>query len=363
MNDATRTCPVCGTQLPPRKPGPGRNRIYCSQPCGEAARKAAAAGTQPKLPRARAPKTTHACESCGDEYTPRRNTQRYCSSTCAAQARRMFDRTPRTCPACGCQFTPRAEHSTYCSRECTSLHAMDNAIRACVIPGCSNKYRARGLCSTHYNQQHHPDRHPKAEVPCVVCGNTSTKVINNGRRPVCSFDCRYALQWGERKSERDARLEAERRSHAQLVGPVRFNKTTEPPTVTIPATFQRLVSAECRECGTWFIDHVEGRGGTIALTCSDLCARRWGRRGRRFVTTKIRNAIYDRDNWTCQLCQQPVTRDYDPDDMWSASLDHITPRSHGGTHDPSNLRLAHRYCNAIRSDAQLEDAWFISPSA
>ena len=153
----------------------------------------------------------------------------------------------------------------------------------------------------------------------------------------------------------------------QLVGPVRFPKTTQPPTTVVAKSGRKYVSTQCRDCGTWFIDYAAGKNRRPAVTCSDTCARRWANRHRRrrkfWVPYRTRLWIYRRDNWTCQLCQQPVTQDYDPNDMWSASLDHIIPQSHGGTHDPSNLRLAHRYCNAIRSDARLEDAWFISPSA
>ena len=361
MTDANRTCPVCGSDLPPRKQGPGRPRIYCSATC----RDHASYGRRAPMHRAQDLREADekACEWCAQPYVPRRRTQRYCSSGCRHEANRTAPHRTVTCETCGAAFATSSTTARYCSRDCRILRRMATARTGCSIDGCPNPHRARGLCATHYNQQHQPQRHRPIEVPCAVCGKPVQKQPRGNRKPVCSLDCRYILTWGESKSERDVRLEAERRSHKQLVGPVRFNKTTEPPTVTIPATFQRLVSAECRECGTWFIDHVQGRGGTIALTCSDLCARRWERRGRRFVTTKVRTAIYDRDNWTCQLCHQPVTRDYDPDDMWSASLDHITPRSHGGTHDPSNLRLTHRYCNAIRSDARLEDAWFISPGA
>ncbi|WP_410510807.1 MULTISPECIES: HNH endonuclease [Paenarthrobacter] len=37
-------------------------------------------------------------------------------------------------------------------------------------------------------------------------------------------------------------------------------------------------------------------------------------------------------------------------DDCSPSLDHVTPRSKGGTHHPSNLLTANRWCNAVLSD-------------
>ena len=356
MEDATRTCAHCGTPLPPREPGPGRPRIYCSDTC-RASQKRETEARRRTRPR-------RLCDHCSQEYQPRRSEQRYCSATCRGEASRTRERYTRTCAACGAVFESTTPQAKYCSRDCQIIHRIETAATGCAVDGCLNKHRARGLCATHYNQRFQPERHRTSQVPCTVCGTPVEKVSRGDRRPVCSLDCRYYLTWGEHKSERDARLEAERRSHMQLVGPVRFNKTTEPPTTTIPSTMTRLISTQCRDCGTWFIDYAAGKNRRPAVTCSDTCARRWARHRRKFwVPYRTRLWIYRRDNWTCQLCQQPVTQDYDPNDMWSASLDHIIPQSHGGTHDPSNLRLAHRYCNAIRSDARLDDAWFISPSA
>ena len=56
-----------------------------------------------------------------------------------------------------------------------------------------------------------------------------------------------------------------------------------------------------------------------------------------------REAIFDRDDWICGLCGEPVRRD-------EATLDHVVPLSLGGQHDPTNLRLAHGSCNSRRGD-------------
>ena len=71
--------------------------------------------------------------------------------------------------------------------------------------------------------------------------------------------------------------------------------------------------------------------------------------GTEFVDAATRRAIYERDGWVCQLCEAPV----DPGataHAERASLDHIVPQSRGGSHDPSNLRMAHVGCNARRRD-------------
>lgn len=68
-----------------------------------------------------------------------------------------------------------------------------------------------------------------------------------------------------------------------------------------------------------------------------------------YVNSATRLSIYERDGWTCQLCEGRV----DPDaEVFAdrASLDHIVPRSRGGSDESSNLRLAHVGCNARRGD-------------
>lgn len=66
------------------------------------------------------------------------------------------------------------------------------------------------------------------------------------------------------------------------------------------------------------------------------------------LTAAERMAIYERDGWTCQLCNTAVDASLDPNDNWAASLDHRVPQSLGGAHDADNLRLAHRWCNTMR---------------
>lgn len=97
----------------------------------------------------------------------------------------------------------------------------------------------------------------------------------------------------------------------------------------------------CVECGTM-----------LASWKSDQ-PRCGGCSGRRttFISASGRAAVYERDAWTCGLCEEPVARDAPYPDPWSPSLDHIVPASLGGSDDPSNLRLAHLRCNLVRGAA------------
>lgn len=76
------------------------------------------------------------------------------------------------------------------------------------------------------------------------------------------------------------------------------------------------------------------------------------------ISTKVKLAAYERDEWTCQYCGLV----FDPKQTWTPNtvapwmnhptlsfifleLDHIHPLSRGGTNDLDNLRAACSPCN------------------
>ena len=111
-----------------------------------------------------------------------------------------------------------------------------------------------------------------------------------------------------------------------------------------------FVEGPCGWCRNRFtiVDQREAR------YCSSRCAGAAGKsRGGRFtVPPHIRQGIYERDGWVCQLCSDPVDPDLPTSDVWAATLDHVVPQSWTlvPDHRPENLRLAHRWCNSVRGD-------------
>jgi len=69
-------------------------------------------------------------------------------------------------------------------------------------------------------------------------------------------------------------------------------------------------------------------------------------RGSDWIHPKLRLELYERDGWTCYLCELPVDRDGDPNGLRAPSLDHVMPKSLGGSNDPVNLKTACRSCNS-----------------
>lgn len=211
--------------------------------------------------------------------------------------------------------------------------------RTCGEPGCTKPIRARGLCSTHYNQQHQPNRHTGYLIACLACGVEHRSARQHGR--FCSLTCRD--DWRARQA-------TERRLP---VGPVPRTYCTLPPRHParrrIPAP-RAWVAGTCTECGSPFIDNQ-----LTARFCSPECAKRmhrraWKERTDRAVPADVRAYVYERDGWTCWLCNEPIRRDVQAPHPLSHSVDHLVPQSRGGRHEAANLRAAHLLCNALRSD-------------
>jgi hypothetical protein len=60
--------------------------------------------------------------------------------------------------------------------------------------------------------------------------------------------------------------------------------------------------------------------------------------------------VFDRDNWTCGLCGDPVDRTLRFPNLMAASLDHQVPLNRGGAHTRANTRCTHFLCNSRKSD-------------
>lgn len=55
----------------------------------------------------------------------------------------------------------------------------------------------------------------------------------------------------------------------------------------------------------------------------------------------------------CCICAEPIA-------LGSESLQHVKPRSKGGTDDISNLRPAHKRCNFALGDRELDESIIVA---
>ena len=117
----------------------------------------------------------------------------------------------------------------------------------------------------------------------------------------------------------------------------------------------------CKECGAPFITFRAGM-----LFCSDVCKRK--STNRKHDKRIQRAAVIDdditlkklmaRDKCTCWICGGKCNPDDHTTNTNGAfivgpdypSIDHVYPLSRGGPHTWENVKLAHHYCNTLKSD-------------
>lgn len=210
------------------------------------------------------------------------------------------------------------------------------AVKVCTVDGCEKPHRARGLCSTHYNQQLQPERHAKVTVPCTYCGELIKKDRrkDSQRRPFCDYTCRDLH-----------RLEHPNRSRQRELIP--------DPLLAVTGLVFRLQYSSCVECG----EMVCSPAHSPRRFCSPRCRRRF--HGRRFDAARSPRQrrrrhrkhaleVYERDDWTCWLCGGATAADKMVPHPLAPTLDHLVPTSKEGTDDLQNLATAHFICNSRR---------------
>lgn len=76
-----------------------------------------------------------------------------------------------------------------------------------------------------------------------------------------------------------------------------------------------------------------------------------------YLSYEAKKFIYERDNYTCQICGKKVRvgglydTPFNVDETVCGSIDHILPISRGGQHTDFNMRVLCRSCNCSRKAA------------
>ena len=248
---------------------------------------------------------------------------------------------------------------------------------SCSIDSCAKPAFGGRMCEPHYRRaRDYGDPLYLHEKVCVECGAAFRAFHKSAR--ICSDECRRVRARRQERS-RDMRGGL---TCAGCSKPMVKGRTS--------AEQGKARCLACRNGGRGYYEYGDGRKAShgqsaYARGCRcDVCrsavseymarwsesyaaangeaySSSWRRKfkdehgfwpqgsGTEFVDAATRRSIYERDGWVCQLCEAPV----DPGataHAERASLDHIVPQSRGGSHDPSNLRMAHVGCNARRRD-------------
>lgn len=232
-----------------------------------------------------------------------------------------------TCSGCGEAFTTREKHSTHCSIQCFNRNkpaedylkaAASRATRTypytCRICGAEgNGHFGQTVCENFTCQCIAKYGADHCRVHNNVCANCGQQfVTRQGETRMCSDPiCQYVRTRGSNHS--------------------------------------RIYTKTCMWCSRPFITSQPSQ-----VRCSAACVKQWAtaHKGDNPRPWRVHAMhVYNRDSWVCHLCGLPTLKAWDPNDIdHSPSLDHIIPRSKGGSDDPSNLATAHFRCNARRSN-------------
>lgn len=346
MADSTvHSCVECGAALV-KKPGPGRWPKRC-------------ATCRPDVVRKSQPPLLLVCDHCQETFTvpvgpgPRR--RRFCSATCrqaswksneayqADQREKTRIRSAaryqpityrrRPCDKCGALFEPTRSDAMYCK---------DRTCRARRQTPDLEKKRERNAKNrgSQLRDRIVEFRCAWCDIlhkPGVTCASHSSKFCPGG-------ECKRAWHAAGKRSRSEVkRMEAQARLNGAAIG---------------TAGSRNYLAGRCPRCG----DHVVTPFHPLAVGyCSRRCASKDGSDRRRALeagatlTPGKRYEVYERDNWTCYICEYEVERDADPCSNWAPSVDHVIALVNGGNHGLDNWRCAHRWCNSLKRDLPLAD--------
>lgn len=286
------------------------------------------------------------CSGCGVEIIPgprERNPKKWCSRSCYSRSRYRESRPSTEQSALQRQATCRiyVEPCDICG-ELKTWRSARRKVRTCSRP-CekvvkAQRQRDRYAANAESERERiYAWRRAKAS-PCVECG--APTMANTAQR--CGRCQRKVAAAGASEMHRLWRSATAFQSwqHWRVAAtpPLALPSPPSTPEVREPRP-RRFVAGSCATCGSPFV--VEAWSGRY---CSRNCTpqrRQWIPRSRRFD-------LYERDDWTCQICGDPVPLVTTYLHPLGASLDHVIPRSLGGSHANENLRMAHMMCNSLR---------------
>jgi len=278
------------------------------------------------------------CEICNIEFETTKLNKKYCSPKCGKQgakiraAKRRGTDIIKDCPICGERFEigTNGALTKYCSQDCA-----DEARRI------RNRERWR---------EANPGWNDRTNKVCEWCGKSyEVKPKYASQSRFCSDECRHRSKGHKPMEEYLKELEQQKEETARI-------KEAERKA--------RIKTKACTECGETFKTIQPNQ-----LTCSKECSRlRKNRLKRHYkeerynetnlidkdITVKV---LYKRDKGICYICggkcdfkdHTQINGHFTAGPNYP-SIDHIIPIARGGMHTWDNVKLAHHYCNSMKSD-------------
>lgn len=244
------------------------------------------------------------CKGCGETLAGRGG-KRYCGPDCRPRCR---------IPECRKPVHTKALCSTHARRAARYGDPLTELLRQknlgpCSVAGCDSPMRKRAWCASHYSQWKRlgkvgPFSFKWADLErCLICDKPNGQ---HRSRKFCSAACQQVF--------------------------VRHGGAPMNPT--------------CARCGSVIDLMTTGKDGRRKRSDARLCAK--CKSHSRTDATPLELA--ERDGAYCQLCGCDVDMLATFPDPMRPSVDHILPRSWGGSDAASNNQLTHLLCNQVKSD-------------
>lgn len=221
----------------------------------------------------------------------------------------------------------------------------------CSVEGCEGKHSSSGYCHAHYRRLrkygdvNHLERKPNVgDCEVVGCGKPMRKLT------YCAGHYTMWHRYGEIRSHHYKW--ADRTACLECGGETGSFKSRSYCSANCYARGKRAggsrpKSVQCARCAITVSLTDVSESGRVKRVDTSLClpCRRENKFG-----MNVRE-IAQRDGLDCRICGEVVDMNLKrPASLFGPSVDHVTPRAHGGSDDPANLQLAHYWCNAVKSD-------------
>lgn len=245
------------------------------------------------------------CASCNKTVKTIRYNTKYCSDACRQRERKIALNGRKKCKGCK-ESIIGLQNVAYCASKCKDTHLLSTK-------------RIRLI----YNQ-------------CIVCGCTK---LSRRKSMFCSETCR--------------------REHKDRVVKKWYQENKETILQRVKDSKQKR-KAKCKECSCFYETTKKNS------FCTKVCAKKYHNRKKEVIRREriVSNGKVDwsisierltkRDGKTCYLCKESMEYQTHYNDDNYPSIEHVKPISKGGTHTWDNVKLAHRKCNAMKSNVWIE---------
>lgn len=354
------------------------------------------------------PSTVRQCVVCGSEFLQERSSGRKrfcCSNECRSKYRSAVNRTRRSNKKCGIGKRPYTaiewRHCVACGKKFLFAKALEK--RFCSSH-CEQMFDSVAIKKERKRFEQRPFTFPLSSLAsfsrkvyqfaaitqaCFECGSVIVlgphgvrKLMNVGRvfcdnecagqwksRWYSSEDCQFVLERSSRfriireEKERQRQSELEKRKIKQWRCCSFCGIAYKSDIPSIHCGCQKKAGwIQCEECGNTVYVEKHAQKKFCSLMCSSRHWKRNNKHKKRGRLTKEDDLmaisidfLIKISGGRCEMCG--VTCERTKDSLpTQATIDHVVPLSHGGTHTWDNVQLLCRYCNCqVKRDKTLEE--------